>query len=98
MGKDCYNIFKRLPLEGDQKEKIDSILEGLEEYFKPAVKITYERFVFNTCDQQGHGSIDEYVNKLRGLSESCEFRTLHDSLIKIALCWERRTSKYKSRC
>ena len=82
MGKDCYNIYKRLPLEGDHKEQIGSILDGLEEYFKPAVNITYERFVFNTCDQKGHESIDEYVNKFRGLSESCEFGTLRDSLIK----------------
>ena len=82
MGKDCYNIYKRLPLEEDQKEKVKSILDSLEEYFKPARNITYERFVFNTCDQQGHESTDEYVNRLRGLSESCEFGTLRDSLIK----------------
>ena len=44
--------------------------------------MTYERFIYNTCDQQNHASIDEYVNKLRGLSETCEFGTLRDSLIK----------------
>ena len=27
-------------------------------------------------DQQSHETIDEYVNKLRGLSETCEFGTL----------------------
>ena len=46
------------------------------------LNVTYERFVFNTCDQQTHETIDEYVNKLRGLSETCEFGTLRDSLIK----------------
>ena len=42
----------------------------------------HEKFIFNTCDQQGHEAIDEYVNKLKGLSETCEFGTLRDSLVK----------------
>ena len=82
MGKDCYNIYKRLPLDNENKQNIKSILDALEEYFKPDLNVTYERFIFNTCDQQNHESIDEYVNKLKGLSETCEFRTLRDSLIK----------------
>ena len=77
MGKDCYNIKT-----GRRKERVTSILDGLEKYFKPALNVTYERFVSNTCDQQSHEIIDEYVNKLRGLSETCEFETLRDSLIK----------------
>ena len=82
MGKDCYNIYKSLPLDNENKEKIKSILDALEEYFKPNLNVTFERFIFNTCDQQNHESIDEYVNKLRGLSETCEFGTLRDSLIR----------------
>ena len=42
----------------------------------------HERFIFNICDQQSHETINEYVNKLRGLSETCEFGTLRDSSIK----------------
>ena len=82
MGKDCYNIYKRLALEEEEKERVTSIIDGLEKYFKPALNVTYERFIFNTCDQQSHETVDEYVNKLRGLSETCEFGTLRDSLIK----------------
>ena len=60
MGKDCYNTYKRLALE-EEKEKVVSNLNGLKRYFKPAVNVTYERFIFNTCDQQSHETIDEYV-------------------------------------
>ena len=81
MGKDCFNIYKRLVLE-EEKERVTSILDGLEKYFKPALNVTYERFIFNTCDQQSHETIGEYVNKLRGLSETCEFGTQRGSLIK----------------
>ena len=83
MGKDCYNIYRRLALEAEEKERFTNILNGLVKYFKPALNVTYERFVFNTCDQQSHETIDEYVNKLRGLIETCEFGTLiRDSLIQ----------------
>ena len=75
MGKDCYNIYWRLPLDNENKDKIKSILDALEEYFKSDL---YKRYIFNTCDQQNHESIDEYVNKLRGLSETCEFGTLRN--------------------
>ena len=78
----CHNIYKRLALKEVEKERVTSILDDLEKYFKPAFNVTYERFIFNTCDQQSHETIDEYVNKLRGLSETCEFGTLRDSLIK----------------
>ena len=81
MGKDCYNIYKRLALE-KEKERVTSILDGLEKYFKPALNVTYERFIFNSCDQKSHETMDEYINKLRGLSETSEFGTLRDSLIK----------------
>ena len=82
MGKDCYNIYKRLALEKEEKERVTSILDSLEKYFKLVLNVTYKRFIFNTCDQQSHETIDEYVKKLRGLSETCEFGTLRDSLIK----------------
>ena len=82
MGKDCSNIYKRLALEEEEKQRFTSILDGLEKHFKPALNVTYERFIFNICDQQSHETIDEYVNKVRGLSETCEFGTLRDSLIK----------------
>ena len=82
MGKDCYNIYKKLTLEEEEKERVTTILDGLEKYFKPALNFTYERFMFNTCDQQSHETIDEYVNKLRGLNETCEFGTLRDSVTK----------------
>ena len=52
------------------------------EIFQVSIKLMYKRFNFNTFDQQSYETIDEYISKLRGLSETCEFGTLRDSLIK----------------
>ena len=39
MSKDCYNIYKRLALEEEEKARVTSILDGLEKYYKPAVNV-----------------------------------------------------------
>ena len=45
-------------------------------------KIVYERYLFNTCNQQPNEQVDQYVNKLRQLAASCEFQGLRDELIR----------------
>ena len=79
-GRHTYNILAK-EINGIHWDfQIEKKL--FEAYFKPTVNVIYEKFVFNTCDQLGHESVDEYVNKLRGLSETCEFGTVRDSMIK----------------
>ena len=41
------------------KKGFKAFFDGVEEYFKPALDATYERFLFNICDQQSRESIDE---------------------------------------
>ena len=65
MGKDCYNIYKRLPLKDESKERVQSILDGSKEYVKPALNVSYQRFIFNTCDQQSHESIAALMRLMR---------------------------------
>ena len=44
MGKDCYNIYKRLALE-EEKRRVTKILDGLEKYFKLALNVTKDSFL-----------------------------------------------------
>ena len=82
IGKDCYTILKHLDLAEEDRERIDSIIGALEAYFKPRKNIVYERYLFNTCNQQPNEQVDQYVNKLRQLAASCEFQGLRDELIR----------------
>ena len=53
-------------------------------YFKPHRNVVYERYVFNSCEQNQGESVDSYayVTRLRKLASSCEFGTLTDELIR----------------
>ena len=58
------------------------ILDSPEEYFKPKVNVVYERYLFNTATQNPSEKIDDFVQRLRELSKSCEYGTLCDDLVR----------------
>ena len=77
---EIYNTFS-WDTEGDEN-KVEKIKERFEGYCNPRKNITWERHVFNTCDQDIGETIDQYVTKLKTKAKSCEFGTLKDSLIR----------------
>ena len=97
IGKDCYNILKHLDIAEEDREKIDSIIGALEAHFKPRKNIVYERYLFNTCNQQPNEQVDQYVNKLRQLAASCEFEALRDELIRDRLVLGCKDSAARAR-
>ena len=63
--------------EGDNKKK-----SKIEELFEPKKDVSYGRYKFFSRAQESSESIDQYVTMLRKFCETCEFRTLKNSLIK----------------
>ena len=78
LGKETVEIQKNLPI---QDRTYKNIIAALKTHFNPQKNITYERYVFNTCNQ-GDELTDMYVNKLRKLASTCDFGDLKDSLIR----------------
>ena len=82
-GPEAIEIYNTFSWETDGDEKnISKILEKFKNYCTPRKNITLERHIFNTRTQQPGESIDHYVTDLRKKASSCEFGTLHDSLIR----------------
>ena len=52
------------------------------DYCMPKKNLVYERFVFNTCNQNQGQTIDSYVTELSTKFQSCEYYELKDSLIR----------------
>ena len=72
------------------KKKIDKVLEKLEEYCEPRKNVSYEREKLFSRAQESNETIGQYVILLRKLSETCEFSTLKNSVIR--MCWSQRRS------
>ena len=64
VGKECYQVYRKLALSEDQRKNLTEIIGRLERYFRPKKNVTYERYVFNTCHQEAQETIDECVNRL----------------------------------
>ena len=50
-------------------------------YCIPRTNVTWERHVFNTCNQRDGKSINHYITDLRMKAQTCQFQDLKDGLI-----------------
>ncbi|UYV75530.1 K02A2.6-like [Cordylochernes scorpioides] len=82
IGKDCFNVFLNLDLKEDEKNSLPKIIEALNNHFTPQKNVIYERYIFNTSNQEENECIDSYTNRLRGLASSCEYDILTEELIR----------------
>lgn len=83
MGSECRHIYRyNLNLTAVQQNDPVAILNGLEEYFKPAKNTIYERYVFGRCKQEDGESIDSFITRLREKAGTCEYGQLKDEMIR----------------
>uniref|UniRef100_A0A8B9JE72 ribonuclease H n=1 Tax=Astyanax mexicanus TaxID=7994 RepID=A0A8B9JE72_ASTMX len=83
MGAECRHIYKHnLALTDEQRADTRAILDALEEYFKPAKNVIYERYNFGICKQEEGEPIDSFVTRLREKAATCEYGELKDDLIR----------------
>ena len=67
--------------ESDRK-KLDKVIEKFEEYTIGRINETFERYRFNSRNQEPSEGIDAYISALRNLAKTCNFGSLHDSLVR----------------
>ena len=98
MGLECVKVMNSLtalaPVDKSDPEKI---LTALGNHFMPQKHLLFERVEFGFANQTEHETIDQYVVRLRQLSESCEFAGLCESLIRDRLVIGTRDSSTRDR-
>ena len=82
MDRDCLRILKNLEITDDDRKDPAKCIKALESYFKPTQNEIYERYMFYSCDQGPNENVDQWVNRLRQLSKSCNFEAMTDSLLR----------------
>lgn len=79
IGDQCREILDQLQ---DKQTTVEGVLKKLDEHFKLKKNVTVERHKFFTRDQKGNETIEQYIFELRKLSQTCEFGSLREELIK----------------
>ena len=92
-------LYNGLPFESEEDKKtLSNIMEKLDEFAIGEVNETYERYVFNSRDQEADESIYAYVTLLSKLAQTCNFcACLHDSVIRDRLVLGVRSKQLRKR-
>ena len=94
-GLDVYNTFT-FQSEAD-KLKYKDVMEKFEAYCVPKTNVIMERFHFNKCTQNATETADQYITRLKALSQTCEFGDLRESLIRDRMVVGIRDDKARER-
>ena len=81
IGDDALEIYDTFTFTDEEKGKINALIGKFEEHCSPKKNITYERYKFNTCSQNGR-PLDVFLVDLRSKAKTCEFGELQNSLIR----------------
>ena len=81
IGEEALVVYDSFTLTDAEADKIEPLVAKFEAYCSPKKNVTYERYLFFSCMQNSR-TIDAFVTDLRMKVKTCEFGTLHDSLIK----------------
>ncbi|XP_052799445.1 uncharacterized protein LOC128231064 [Mya arenaria] len=82
MGPEAEEIMSSFNLSNENSKKFDTVVEKLNQHFIPKKNVIFERAKFNQRSQMAGESVDSFITELYHLAENCEFRDLHDSLIR----------------
>ena len=83
IGPQALTIHNGLPFQNeDEKRNLAKILELWESYCLGKMNIIYERYRFNNRNQNAGEAIDTYASSLRSLSDTCNFGTLKEEMIR----------------
>ena len=98
LGQECREVVNNLPTIDDvDKGDPASLVTILGAHFTPQRHLLFERYKFNSADQNPMESVDAYVIRLRQLATSCEFAALHDSLVRDRLVMGTRDGTTRER-
>ncbi|XP_064629251.1 uncharacterized protein K02A2.6-like [Lineus longissimus] len=67
---------------GESSKSLKDIVKKLNDHIIGTVNETYERFKFNSRNQESGERFDTYLSALRELVKTCNFENLEDSLIR----------------
>ena len=84
IGVDALKIYNRFQLDSpDDKNDLTKTIQNFEEFPIAELNETFERYTFNSRNQQENESIDVYVTVLRALEKTSNFcDCMRDSIIR----------------
>jgi transposase InsO family protein len=82
MGDQADDILLSFQLSADDQKKYKAVIDKFEGHFVLRRNVIYERAKFNSRVQREGETVDDFITALYSLAEHCEYKTLHDEMIR----------------
>lgn len=97
IGSEGFKLYRTLPLAANDRISITNILNVIERHIIPTTNIIYDTFLFNAAKQESEKSIERFIQRLRQLSSTCEFREMENELITDRIVYSIRDDSIRKR-
>lgn len=74
IGEEGLDVFNNFKMSDEDKKKFNKVIDQFESYMNPKKNILYERFLFYNRSQEEAEPIDNFIQDVRKLMKSCEFK------------------------
>ena len=76
IGPEARKVFKTWNLSATERKDIKGVIECFDNYCNPRKNIPFERYLFNSRQQEPGESFDPYVTALRQIAGKCAFNVI----------------------
>lgn len=98
IGAEARKVFSTFTFGGDNRDRIQPVLESFAAYCQPLKNVPFERYKFYSRMQDAGESYDHYRTALRQLADRCEFETITaDQILRDKLVFGIQDSKVRER-
>ena len=98
IGREGRKVFQTWNLTATQKKDIKGVFERFENYCNPRKNIPFERYRFNSRQQEYGESFDRYVTALRQIADKCAFDvTTPDDILRDRIIFGIADTKVRER-
>ena len=98
IGSDARKVFKTWNLSATERKDIKGVIERFDNYCNPRKNIPFERYLFNSRQQEPGESFDRYVTSLRQIADKCDFGAITpDDLLRDRIIFGIADNKVRER-
>ena len=98
IGPEARTVFKTWNLSATERKDIKGVIKRFDNYCNPRKNIPFERYLFNSRQQEAGESFDCYVTALRQIADKCAFDAITpDDLLRERIIFGIADNKVRER-
>ena len=81
IGDECLKKYENMNIKQNEIPTAEILLDKITENLIPKINVRYERAIFMAAYQKEDESIDQFINRLKGLIKTCQYKNMEEELL-----------------